>query len=264
MKTFLVLLFFGLSHYSALHASKRKHSSVKRCLALLHADKTNRAREVAGEEKWPVDGYDPYSLDNYNNFFADLLHPLRSFENFAEFKKRHSHSTHLLDLAGSGVFSNNPEVFDSITGFRSAPLSSDFMTGPSGMYKHREEFLGNAYAAADWKRLDKNMQQRSIPAFDIIIARPIGGTLPVRIAAIEMGPYSYAALNALFKRVIERAWARLASSGDLFIEIPGGIESQTAYRHWLQRLNSAGINVETQNGALHLHKYQHSEEELPD
>jgi hypothetical protein len=216
-------------------------------------------KEITGEQKWPHDGYDPNT--SYNDTFEPVLGPYKTLETFAAAKKAAGEKTRTFDLGGSAAFADDPEPFDSLTGFRTTPLPSEFAAGPSGASPNREEFLGNAYSPKDWKRLDDHMDSRGIAAFDIILIRPIGGTFELRSAAGEIGRKAIPQMNAIFNRVLQRAWERLSPGGDMFIEIPASIESQPEYARWLDRVRESGADVLPKPGVLRLHKP--SENPLP-
>lgn len=267
---FLSLTILGSMSWAHDGPKKRSFATpegVKKCLALISLTQVMETKLEAGTKIYPVDGF---IKNSYNWSFEPVLKPFSSLEELAKSRTKQNKSSHLLDLAGSAVFSAKPKLFNSLTGFRVGTMRSLlYSENPSEGLKQHDEVYGSAYEPASWKKLDKNMNDRGIPSFDIIVARPIGGTESVRDGAVALDAHDEA--MHIFKRVVDRSWERLSfDDGELLLEVKwNGSESEKA---WLERVRHSGVGVsyvDVQDGnsksfVIRLTKTKSSPSKLPD
>jgi len=128
-----------------------------------------------GRTGWSVDGPDSSYESSMRATIEGLGRPFdpEYFSNLLKARRANHQSTHVLDLMGSGYFLKDQKVADSITGLRLEPLQ--LTDGQINRYGTRAEVVGDIFDPQTWENLKRNMKERRIPGFDLIVMRPEGG-----------------------------------------------------------------------------------------
>jgi hypothetical protein len=191
-----------------------------------------------GFEAWQIDGRERGEL-SYNTYFSDALGG-QTIENYIWGRRAHGLTAHVADLFGSAVFSNSPSAFQSLTGVRLHPLDPKLIPAEYKTLRRWRELTGDIYLRSTWNKLDQSMQERKIPAFDLILVRPVG-PLYLQTGQIYSNSDAYFGVSL---SVVERAWQRLSSrQGKMLIQITSSIEISQSFQKWLKRLEAAGIRA---------------------
>ncbi len=184
---------------------------------------------------WPIDGENKYD-GNFEHIFAKLgnkpgpsaVPPYEgTFQDLVDSRKANHESTHILDLFGSGLFLNSREKADSVTGLRWEPLdraesqrrkNSDDVRAVRDVDRAPEQILGDIFHHETWRALDLSMSERKIPAFDLVVMRPLGAW--TCISAQSAPPYCRKGNNApALALVINRVLDRLAPTGRFYFAV---------------------------------------------
>lgn len=123
------------------------------------------------EQLWNVDGNQKElaGFQSYDSHFWNALGQ-RSVEQYLKDRKIKNLGTHVLDLFGSALFTNDISYIDSLSGAR-LELKYTPQNFPPGKWA---EIDGNFLSSQAWRKLKLNMQTRNIPSYDLIIFRPVG------------------------------------------------------------------------------------------
>ncbi len=153
------------------------------------------------DNHWGIDA--PYQATgapgSYDRYFLPLLQEegVSNFQGFLIKRRQSGLSTHVLDAFGSGLFLEEPQVADSITGVRLLDNSQKQiqslekkLTRPDlapnyPRYLHAIDRLrtvtaspnwatveGNLFAQSTWADLDKQNRERGVVLYDLIVAKP--------------------------------------------------------------------------------------------
>lgn len=222
-------------------------------------------------EKWTVDGRpdSPLSMPapTYNDTFASSLNH-QTIEAFVEERRLAGRTTHVADIMGSAVFSNEPHLFDSLTGVRLRPLHPGAY--PEGYPSPNwQEVTGNVYLPSTWEDVDRAMNATK---FDLIVARPEGflSRLSKKYCSREIFFENFLAIQF---RVVSRLWERLtADEGVMLVQLTPEIAGHSKFKDWIKSLHKSGVEAEVfQDGQglrgpcpiLRLNKSQSSPQLLP-
>lgn len=83
-------------------------------------------------------------------------------------------TTHVVDYFGSAVFSDTPEVFDSLTGVRFENIDRKKILERYVTLSAWSEIVGDLLLKSTWGEVDRAILERRIEGFDIGIIRPLG------------------------------------------------------------------------------------------
>ncbi len=235
-----VSCFFFLGPLIFLGSVSAKRRTI--CQSLLAEMKLEKESHTSTEQDndWKFDGF---IAQDYNSYFNPLLRQsnAQSFEDLAKIRRARGAKTHTLEIAGSAIFSDSPENFDSLTGFRLGPRTtedSNFVKGPSFSYEKREEVYGSVFETPAWNKLKQNMKARAIDGFDIVIARPLGPLWHME----EFSVTDVKPLQMVTKRVLDQIWSvTSADKGQIFLQVPLNFQNLPAFEKWLSTLASQGI-----------------------
>jgi len=197
---------------------------------------TNNSVDGENEKKWTYDGADQGGF-TYDDFFSPLKGP-ETFSEWIRNRKQKGLSVHIADFFGSAVFLNDLSDVDSLTGVRLFHLEPKDL--PPGYPSQKwQEITGDLYSSATWRNLRKNLAIRQIPAFDLVVARPCGGTAMGYLSR-RGNPQFRELFLAAHWILINRAYALLSSdSGEMYLEIPEIIWRRSAtYQAWIVKLKS--------------------------
>lgn len=240
-----------------------------RCQLTLSTSK-RLLRSQAAQEAYEGDLIDGHIPGEYNYFSAGLGH--QTVESYARVRRQAGFKVHVCDLFGSAVFSDEPEVFDSLTGVRLQPLLSSRIPDNIKVHQNWRELVGNIYSRNTWNILDQSMDSRGISKFDIIFIKPEGAlrtaanlafdesVLPLKINLLDNNgnPLNVIARSEIPTRetrqsvflassllLVERAWKRLSNqNGLLLTQITNEMMSDKDFQDWVNLMRLRGQRID--------------------
>lgn len=156
------------------------HECSQHFLQKLLATGWHPSEEIGKYESWGIDG--PSNVvSNYETLLANIFRetgnkPDGFIGEFIRQRKKKGQGVHLLDLFGSGfVFAFYSPIVDSITGVRFGPYDRSKLPSWYPVDNVPFEVTGDIMNPVTWETLDRSMQDRSIPRFDLVLMNPVMG-----------------------------------------------------------------------------------------
>lgn len=209
------------------------------------------------DSEWATDGVEnpPHTGQSYEDSFAPFLYELgaNTFSDYLSERKALGKNTHVLDLFGGGYFLQDLDSVDSITGVRlediDERIEQELLTDVQSLdlstrqfyqdqlsffqtlkrFDRREVIEGNLFRFKTWDQINTSMRNRGIPAFDMIVCRPVGPFMPRDY--FDVNGEDNRTLKITYLRLLRNAYNLLGSNdGILMSEIPEGVYTEDAYR----------------------------------
>lgn len=205
-------------------------------------DRSQRPNNSGLHEDWPVDGEAMYEEFRYNAFFAPALGG-RPIEDAAR-------GRHVLDVFGSAVFSREPAAFKSLTGLRRrAGQYEENISRANSRARQRRVVFGDVMRPSTWRRLDEDAHRRRIPAYDLVLVRPIGPltdetTYFLKSKSVRQRRPFFAFSHLLLNRL----WRRTSDDGGkILVDVNEHVRGSREFRDWIAELEKRGIDVRVSN-----------------
>ncbi len=227
---------------------------------LLAIRSSNYTASSGNFERYPIDG--TYTHDDpvsYNSQFMPVLDG-QTIEQFSSNRRATGRSTHVLDLFGSAVFSNAPDIFDSLTGVRFQPLDPAVIVAPYPVAQWAE-ITGDIFKSSTWQSISVSMRSRNIKGFDLITLRPAGSYHWMYTQASNF-PKGRQAFLGIGNAILDRAWNLLNEDGTILVQI-SRLEPLKQFNDWINQLKLVGIESAVSPHSLRLTKTLNSPKHLP-
>lgn len=212
-------------------------AALLRTLQIIH--KRPPISGIGPDGRWHIDGISTAESRYAADFQYILTQTVNSeiirpfFRALIDDRQRRGHTTHVLELFGSGFFVADIESVSSITGLRFEHYSNSpnpnvqAIGEPYRDTPELPEVLGDIFNPLTWLKLSRSMRTRKIPKMDLIVmnpGRPWLGTLTP--GSLNMtNDLEATALAFIILNVVKR----LSVDGQFYFRIPSSNGSFTSH-----------------------------------